>query len=180
MWRKRPARTLALLGGKSHHGSLAFACASSDFSELSVPRVRVVHGCHFDLLIAVLDPAVQVHLLQYRAESVTARRIPRVAAEVLHSILLERFTGVAWVFDVEYGFFGVNESVEGAAFAVFDALLVDGELDDWKDVWDNVAGIFEAEGHVQGMRLVGDVVEEVDRVLFGEVKAVLILLTGGQ
>jgi len=53
---------------------------------------------------------------------------------------------------MEHGFPRCDKGGEGGALTVLCALLIDAEVDDGEDGGDDVAGVFEAEREVEGLR----------------------------
>lgn len=135
----------------------------------------VVHLCLIRLPIAVLHPAVEVHLLDDDAEPVGPVSLALLGADLV--LVGGGDTGsTVGVLDVEDGLVSVNEGGEGLALRVLDALLVDGEVNHVDDLADDVASVLQADGHVVLSSLLGKKLHVVDGVLLCETKAVVILL----
>ena len=115
-----------------------------------------------DVPTTILHRKIQIHLLNHRREPLRPRRLPLATADALDLTLFLR------VLNVKHGFIIINERGKGLALAVLDALLVDGKVDKGKDFWDNVAGVFEADGHVEGVGFLGEVFHEGNGVFLRE------------
>lgn len=68
---------------------------------------------------------------------------------------------------------GRDEGRISAALAILNALLVDAEVNFVEDIWDDGAGVFEADGDVVLLCSVGEEAYEADRIRLSQAKAVL-------
>ncbi|KAL1839414.1 hypothetical protein VTK73DRAFT_4043 [Phialemonium thermophilum] len=133
----------------------------------------VLHGSRRRRPVAVLDPAVQLHPLQHRAEPAAPTRVARRLPRRIGDAALLR---AVRVLDVEDGLAGAHEGSEGGALVVLGALLVHGEVHDVQHVVDEVARVLEPDGQAALGALGGQEAHKVDGGGSREAEAVCILL----
>jgi len=76
-------------------------------------------------------------------------------------------------------FAGCHHGSEGLAFLEFDALLVDRELDDGRQIREHLARVLQSDRDVVRAGYVGEVAYERHGVVLGQTKAVVIVLEAG-
>lgn len=95
-----------------------------------------------DLTIAIPNLKVKVHVLDDDTKVLCALGFAVAGT----NLTIERLS--LGVLDIEDGLAVLDECGKRLALAVLDALLVDGEVHVLEDIWDDVAGVLEADGHV--------------------------------
>ena len=127
------------------------------------------------LPIPILHPPIQLHRLQQRREPLSA-----LCTKDGRLGLGTHSAGCPFgILDVKDGFPGLDEGFEGLAFLVFDALLVDLEVDEVQDVGDDFACVFEADAEAAFAGFAGEEFDEVDGVCLFQSEAVLVVLQDG-
>jgi hypothetical protein len=114
--------------------------------------------------VAELYVAVQVHFLQQ------GTKFHRILSWT--RLLTNAFYGFGFQFsrvlDVKHRLRSLDESSIRSTFVVLYGLFVDGEVDNWQNVSNNVASVLEAYGHIERMGFCRKVVDKINGVGLGQ------------
>src|SRR5690606_20184045 len=126
--------------------------------------------------IAVLNPAIKVHLLDDDTEVLCPPGFPRLGTNLIRHLGGDVARGAVGVLNVEDGLVRLDEGSKGLALGVLDALLVHREVDNIDDVGNDVSSILKTNGHLVRLGLFREEAHKVDGVIGSESEAIVILL----